>query len=72
LRKRLEEIQAQTAAEKEWWEKRRASIEADFMKELDSAPAATAKTAAPKIKTVSDEDAVIVETTSSRKNKGKN
>jgi hypothetical protein len=41
------------------------------MKELDSPPAATAKIAASKIKTVSDEDAVIVETTPSKKIKGK-
>jgi len=40
LRKRLDEIQAQTAAEKEWWEKRRATISSDFMKELDSEEAA--------------------------------
>jgi translocation protein SEC66 len=35
LRKRLDEIQAQTEAEKAWWEKRRAGIQSDFMKELD-------------------------------------
>ncbi|RQM06926.1 hypothetical protein DH86_00000078 [Scytalidium sp. 3C] len=35
FRKRLDEIQSQTESEKEWWEKRRASIQAEFMKELD-------------------------------------
>lgn len=35
LRKRLDEIQAQTEAEKAWWEKRRAAIRTDFMKELN-------------------------------------
>lgn len=35
FRKRLDDIQAQTQAEKEWWEKRRTSIETDFLKELD-------------------------------------
>ena len=40
FRKRLEEIQAQTDSEKEWWEKRRASIQTEFMKELDK-PIAT-------------------------------
>jgi translocation protein SEC66 len=35
LRKRLDEIQAQAAAEKEWWEKRRATIQKDFMQELE-------------------------------------
>jgi len=35
LRKRLDEIQAQTEAEKAWWDKRRESISGEFMKELD-------------------------------------
>jgi translocation protein SEC66 len=39
FRKRLEDITAQTEAEKEWWEKRRTSIQGDFMKELDEAKA---------------------------------
>jgi translocation protein SEC66 len=30
----------QTEAEKEWWEKRRASIQGQFMKELDEKPSA--------------------------------
>jgi translocation protein SEC66 len=34
VRKRLDDILAQTDAEKEWWEKRRESIRTDFMKEL--------------------------------------
>jgi translocation protein SEC66 len=38
LRKRLDEIQAQTEAEKAWWEKRRESIQGEFMKELDRKP----------------------------------
>jgi translocation protein SEC66 len=69
LRKRLDDIQSQTTAEKEWWEKRRASIEAGFMKELDSAPSSNAKTSTSGIKTVSDEDSVVVETASSKKKK---
>lgn len=35
FQKKLEEITAKTDAEKEWWEKRRAAISSDFMKELD-------------------------------------
>ncbi|GAB1311295.1 Translocation protein S66 [Madurella fahalii] len=35
FRDRLEEIEAQTEQEKSWWEKRRATIKNDFMKELD-------------------------------------
>lgn len=32
---KIEEIQAKTVAEKEWWEKRREAISSDFMKELE-------------------------------------
>lgn len=73
FRQKLEEIQSQTESEKAWWEKRRASIQEEFMKELDSESAATAKTS----KAGSDEDAVMVEgggpaaTGSMRKKKGK-
>lgn len=35
FQKKLEEITAKTDAEKQWWEKRRAAISSDFMKELD-------------------------------------
>ncbi|KAG8164665.1 hypothetical protein KVR01_004940 [Diaporthe batatas] len=35
FQKKIEEITAKTASEKEWWEKRRAAISSDFMKELD-------------------------------------
>lgn len=55
LRKRLEEIQAKTDAEKEWWEKRRASIQKEFMKELDESE----KTSLAKAG--SEEDGVLVE-----------
>ncbi|EOO02080.1 putative translocation protein sec66 protein [Phaeoacremonium minimum UCRPA7] len=51
LRKRLDEIQAQAATEKEWWEKRRAAIQSDFMKELDDAEK----------KPTSEDDAVLVD-----------
>ncbi|OBT71673.1 hypothetical protein VF21_10583 [Pseudogymnoascus sp. 05NY08] len=69
FREKLDDIQAQTAAEKEWWEKRRASIEAGFMKELDAAPSTEAKTTTSGIKTTSDEDSVVVETAASKKKK---
>jgi len=78
LRKRLDEIQAQTQAEKEWWEKRRASIQTEFMKELEAPAVATPVKAAPVAsKSVSDEDTVLVESpavndkTGSKKKKGK-
>jgi translocation protein SEC66 len=35
IRERLAEITAKAPAEKEWWEKRRAVIQSEFMKELD-------------------------------------
>lgn len=35
VRKRLDEIQDTMESEKTWWEKRRATIQSDFMKELD-------------------------------------
>lgn len=47
LMDKLEEIEAKTESEKEWWEKRRATIEKDLVQELDNeagtaaAPAAT-------------------------------
>jgi len=57
FRERLKEIQTQTAADKEWWEKRRASIQAEFMKEIDgdSVPKSTTR------KPSSDDDAILVE-----------
>jgi translocation protein SEC66 len=35
VRKRLDDIQETTDAEKAWWEKRRATIRTEFEKELD-------------------------------------
>ncbi|KAK4159161.1 Sec62/63 complex, subunit Sec66 [Cladorrhinum sp. PSN259] len=35
LRDRLDEIEAQTEHEKEWWDKRRGAIRSEFMKELE-------------------------------------
>ncbi|RDL36666.1 Uncharacterized protein BP5553_06018 [Venustampulla echinocandica] len=62
---RLKEIQAQTDVEKEWWEKRRASIQSEFMKELDIPTTTVGKS--------SDDDAVLVESAngSIRNKKGK-
>jgi translocation protein SEC66 len=59
FRKRLDEIQAQTVAEKEWWEKRRGSIQKEFMKELDKPVGATSTIY--ESKNISDEDTVLVE-----------
>lgn len=86
LRKKVDDIQAQTDAEKEWWEKRRATISSDFMKELDAetpslaSPAATegSSSKAPSVSTT-DEDTVLVDaetpsgtpSAASKKKKGK-
>ncbi|TPX14237.1 uncharacterized protein E0L32_000631 [Thyridium curvatum] len=80
LRTRLDEIQAQADAEKEWWEKRRASISQDFMKELDEDESAKNTASSGKAATVgSDDEAVLVESSTpattpssaSKKKKGK-
>lgn len=57
IRKRIEEIQAQVKTERDWWEKRRAKIQSDFMKELDE-PKTTSTPSGGK---GSDEDGVLVE-----------
>lgn len=76
FRKRLDEIQAQTESEKEWWEKRRDSIKNEFLKEIESEALSTpAKTQASKFS--SDDDAILVDSPvangkgSIRKKKGK-
>lgn len=62
IRERLADIQSTSQAEKEWWEKRKAEIQSDFMKELDEEKKAAAEASAkPPAKVGSDDDAVIVE-----------
>lgn len=43
LRARVEEIQAKAEPEREWWNKRREFLRAEFMKELDEEKAASTK-----------------------------
>ncbi|KAE9381719.1 pre protein translocase subunit Sec66 [Stipitochalara longipes BDJ] len=76
FRKRLDEIQAQTESEKQWWEKRRDSIKNEFLKEIESEALSTpAKTQTSKVS--SDDDAILVDSPvandkgSIRKKKGK-
>ena len=77
LRKKLEDIQAQGKADRAWWDKEKASIQSDFMKELDGETSSTTSNVrSVKLeKGGSDEDAVLVEaggpTASVRKKKGK-
>ncbi|CAG8952605.1 hypothetical protein HYFRA_00009711 [Hymenoscyphus fraxineus] len=71
---RLDEITSQTEEEKEWWEKRRASIQSEFMKEIENeAPKSPAKKIGGSV--TSDDDAVLVDSASNagsiRKKKGK-
>ncbi|KAI9778586.1 MAG: translocation protein S66 [Geoglossum umbratile] len=67
IRKRVDEIQAKAKAETEWWEKKRATIQSEFMKELNEGSEATSTSqrlptaAAVAEKGGSDEDTVFVE-----------
>ncbi|KAI9770294.1 MAG: translocation protein S66 [Geoglossum simile] len=71
IRKRVDEIQAKAKAETEWWEKKRATIRSEFMKELNEGPEGTTasastthKQSAPAVTAErggSDEDTVFVE-----------
>ncbi|KAF2118122.1 translocation protein-like protein sec66 [Lophiotrema nucula] len=58
IRDRLTEILATAPSEKEWWEKRKATIQSDFMKELDDEKSPRREGHVAK---GSDDDAVIVE-----------
>lgn len=59
LKERVAEIQSQLEAEKAWWDNRRAGIQSDFMKELETDGKPVESAAARKKS--SDDDAVIVE-----------
>lgn len=62
LRKKLEEIQAQGKADRVWWDREKASIQSNFMKELDNETRSTSVVKSAKLeKGGSDEDAVLVE-----------
>lgn len=76
FRKRLEEHQASVQEEKEWWDKKKATIQQDFMKELNdgetdpiqdtkkTSPTNTSAVSSPPAENKpagSDEDAVLVE-----------
>ena len=63
LRQKIADVQAQVVSEREWWDKRRASIQSDFMKELDvnSAATSSSKPTTPGERIGSDEEAVFVE-----------
>jgi translocation protein SEC66 len=56
IRQKVEEIQSTAESEKEWWTKRRSSIQSEFMKELDQESAV-----ANGGKKSSDDEGVLVE-----------
>ena len=56
IRKRVNDIQAQVKTERDWWDKRKAKIQSDFMKELNEP-----NTVAPTGGKSNDEDGVLVE-----------
>ena len=61
IREKLAEIQAKGKADKERWEKERANVQSEFLKELDKGSTnAEAETSSPE-KPGSDEEAVLVE-----------
>lgn len=59
LRSKLNEIEAQTTSEREWWNKKRESIQAELLKEVDTPSKPTAAKTPSKVS--SDEDSVMVE-----------
>ena len=65
IRDKVSAIQSKAASEREWWDKERASIQSQFMKELDeetaAAEAGAAKGGEGNNRVGSDEDAVLVE-----------
>ncbi|KAL1882712.1 hypothetical protein VTK73DRAFT_1232 [Phialemonium thermophilum] len=71
LRKRLDEIQSQTESEKLWWEKRRESIQKDFMKELDEGEKAPSAVASEDEPVLVEQDTPSAPPTSTKKKKGK-
>ncbi|KAI2629767.1 Sec62/63 complex, subunit Sec66 [Hypoxylon sp. NC1633] len=74
LRTKLGEIEGKAAVDKEWWEKKRETIQKDFMKELEENSSTKAST-----KSASDEEGVLVDSSTpaatsgggSKKKKGK-
>ncbi|KAH7123596.1 translocation protein-like protein sec66 [Dendryphion nanum] len=59
IRERLTEILATAPAEKEWWDNRKATIQSEFMKELDEEKKGVLSSAASETSSVND--AVLVE-----------
>lgn len=62
IREKVAETQAKAKADRDWWDKERANIQSNFMKELDDADVSKGTTSASgNERPGSDEDAVLVE-----------
>lgn len=61
IREKVAELQAKGKADREWWDKERASIKSKFMQELDEDKHAKSSKSAAPTGVNSDEDAVFVE-----------
>jgi len=61
LREKVVETQAKGRADREWWDKERASIQSNFMKELDENTGTDGARVVKLGRGSSDEDAVLVE-----------
>ncbi|KAK3299012.1 Pre protein translocase subunit Sec66-domain-containing protein [Chaetomium fimeti] len=62
LRDRIDEIEAQTENDKEWWEKRRTNIKTEFMKELEAEEEGSEKGQTKASLAGSEDEPVLVET----------
>lgn len=76
LKNQVTEMQLKLDVEKTWWDNKRANIQSDFMKELESDGKPADATQRPKTASDSSDDAVLVETggpadQGSKKRKGK-
>ncbi len=61
IRDKVAELQAKGKADREWWDKERASIQSKFMQELEGEKPASVLKGAPSGAPNSDEDTVLVE-----------
>ncbi|KAK2741026.1 translocation protein S66 [Myotisia sp. PD_48] len=61
VRNELEEIQSSVAEERAWWDRRKASIQEGFMKELEQEGSVASSLGENSTRLISDDDAVLVD-----------
>ncbi|KAL1982292.1 hypothetical protein VTN96DRAFT_1450 [Rasamsonia emersonii] len=61
FRQRIEEYQSKVGEEREWWDRKKASIQEGFMKELENEESSKKTTTQSSTTAGSDDDAVLVE-----------